>query len=110
VARRDRICRSSAWRAAWRPLHDQEREAVRGGESLSLLGDVVVALLEQRKFAALRDVIGALQGKDGEAAVSDATLEHVIHRLCTERAVRISVSFSSRVRRVPTTSRPCAPS
>jgi HEAT repeat protein len=70
-------------------LHDREREAVRGGEGLVLLGDVTETLLEQRKFALLRDVVAALQGKDGELAVSEATLEHVIGRLCSERHVRI---------------------
>ena len=70
-------------------LHDREREAVRRGESLGLLGDVVEMLVAQRKFLLLHEVISALRDERDGRAVSEATLDHVVQRLCSERTVRI---------------------
>jgi HEAT repeat protein len=67
-------------------LHDSERDAVRHGESLVLLDDVVDMLLAQRRFDLLHDVVAALSEGRGSG---DSTLEPVVQRLCVERNVRI---------------------
>jgi hypothetical protein len=68
-------------------LHDHEREAVRRGESLGLLGDMVDMLLAQRKFPLLHDVLAALRDDKDGRTVSEATLDHVVQRMCTEANV-----------------------
>jgi HEAT repeats/PBS lyase HEAT-like repeat len=70
-------------------LHDHEREAVRRGESLGLLGDVVEMLLAQRKFPLLHDMLAALRDEKDGRTVSEATLDHVVQRLCTESNVMV---------------------
>ena len=70
-------------------LHDREREAVRAGESLGLLGDVVEMLIAQRKFALLHEVITALRDERDGRVTSEATLDHVVQRLCIERNVLV---------------------